>query len=203
MIEQRLREALSEAAATADLRSVRPLSAPRGRSRVRVSRFVVVPAVMVAAVSVGVFLLVRPTPPAATVARPVAYSLAQLSLAGAGSWHDEVAVFLCKKNDLYPVCRNHEAVTEDERQVIRQALESMPEVESVRFETQMEAYENFRADNADSQLLNVIKPTDLPESFRAKVKPGADHKAVVRAVEHLPGISNVIDTACVLDRSKC
>ncbi len=202
MIEQRLRDALSEAARTADHRSVRPLAAPSRRSRVRVSRFVVVPAVVVAAVSVGVFLVVRPTPPAATVARPVAYSLAQLSLAGGASWEDNIAVFLCKKDDPFPVCKKR-AATEDDRRRIRQVLESLPEVESVRFETQMEAYENFRADNADSKFLSVIKPTDLPESFRAKLKQGADHKAVVRAVEHLPGISNVIDTACVMDRSKC
>ncbi|WP_067138622.1 permease-like cell division protein FtsX [Microtetraspora malaysiensis] len=208
MIEQRLREALSEAAATADLRSVRPLSAPRGRSRARISRFVVIPAALVAAMSVGVFLLVRPAPPETTAASPVAYSLVQLSLAGADSWQDEVVVFLCGKNDAFPVCKER-AATEDDRRRIRQVLESLPGVESVKFESQMEAYERFRASNprpneeVTQKLLDVIKPTDLPESFRAKLKQGADHKAVVRGVEHLPGISNVVDSACIRDRSKC
>ncbi|WP_433351688.1 permease-like cell division protein FtsX [Microtetraspora malaysiensis] len=196
MIEQRLREALSEAAATADLRPVRPLTAPRGRSRARISRFVVIPAALVAAMSVGAFLLARPAPPAPTVANPAADSLA-----GADSWQDEVVVFLCRKNDAF-LCKKR-AATEDDRRRIRKRLESLPGVESVRFESQMEAYEKFRAESTDQQLLSVIKPTDLPESFRAKLKQGADHKAVVRGVEHMPGISNVVDTVCLMDRSKC
>ncbi|GLX01440.1 permease-like cell division protein FtsX [Microtetraspora sp. NBRC 16547] len=203
MIEERLREALSEAAATADLRSVRPLTAPSRRSRAQISRFVVVPAVLVAAVSLGVFLLVRPAPPATTAANPVAYSMVQLSLVGADSWQDEVAVFLCGKNDAFPVCKKR-AATEDDRQRIRKVLESLPGVESVKFESQMEAYEKFRAANSDnSRLVDVIKPTDMPESFRGKLKQGADHKGVVRGVEHMPGISNVVDTVCIRDRSKC
>ncbi|WP_067186040.1 permease-like cell division protein FtsX [Microtetraspora niveoalba] len=204
MIEQRLREALSEAAATADLRSVRPLTAPRRRARsARMSRFVVIPAALVAAVSAGVFLLVRPAPPAPTVANPAPYSLAQLSLAGAGSWQDDVVVFLCDKDDFYPVCGKR-AVTEERRQMIRGTLESLPEVESVRFETRAEAYENFRTNGRASQeVLDLIRPEDLPESFKVKLKPGADNQAVVRIMKGQPGVSNVIDGVCLRDRSKC
>ncbi|MFF3671105.1 permease-like cell division protein FtsX [Microtetraspora malaysiensis] len=198
MIEQRLREALSEAAATADLRSVRPLTAPRGRSRARISRLVVIPTALVAAMSVGVFLLVRPAPPETTVASPAAYSLA-----GTDSWKLEVAVFLCNKNDAFPVCKKR-AATEDDRRRIRQVLESMPEVGWIQFESRAEAYKNFRATNSDNLLLvQVVKPSDLPESFRVKVLPGADRKAVLRAVEHLPGVSNVVDTECIRDKAKC
>ncbi|WP_433418083.1 permease-like cell division protein FtsX [Microtetraspora malaysiensis] len=202
MIEQRLREALSEAAATADLRSVRPLTAPRGRSRARISRLVVIPAALVAAMSVGVFLLVRPAPPATTAASPAAYSMVQLSVAGAGSWPDEIMVFLCGKNDAFPACKKR-AATEDDRRRIRQVLELLPGVESLRFESQMQAYEKFRANGTDSRLLDAIKPTDLPESFRVKVKQGADRKMVVGVAQHLPGVSNVVDTECIRDKAKC
>ncbi|MFF4772016.1 permease-like cell division protein FtsX [Microtetraspora fusca] len=204
MIEQRLREALSEAAATADLRSVRPLTAPRGRARsTRISRFVVIPAALVAAVSVGVFLLVRPAPPATTAGNPMADSLAQLGLAEADSWKYEIAVFLCKKNGPYPVCKKR-AATEDDRRRIKQVLESMPEVGWIQFESRAEAYKKFRATNSDNLLLvQVVKPSDLPESFRVKVLPGADRKAVLRAVEHMPGVSNVVDTVCIVDKARC
>ncbi|WP_433220883.1 permease-like cell division protein FtsX [Microtetraspora malaysiensis] len=197
MIEQRLREALSEAAATADLRSVRPLTAPRGRSRARISRFVVIPTALVAAVSVGAFLLVRPAPTATTAANPAAYSLA-----GTDFWTTEIAVFLCNKHDAFPACKKR-AATEDDRRRIPQVLMLLPGVEYVTFESQMEAYEKFRANGTDSRLVDVVKPADLPESFRVKMKPGADHKMVVGVAQHLPGVSNVVDSACVLDKAKC
>ncbi|MGI5493342.1 permease-like cell division protein FtsX [Microtetraspora malaysiensis] len=203
MIEQRLREALSEAAATADLRSVRPLTAPRGRSRARISRFVVIPAALVAAMSVGAFLLVRPAPPAPTVANPAADSLA-----GTDFWTTEIAVFLCKKNDPYPVCQKR-AATKDDRQRIPQVLMLLPGVEYAKFESQAEAYQKFRAsdprpnEELTQELLDALRQEDMPESVRVKMKPGVDHKMVVGVAQHLPGVSNVVDSACILDKAKC
>ncbi|GII26994.1 permease-like cell division protein FtsX [Planotetraspora mira] len=180
MIDQRLREALSEAAQTARLHSIQPLRTPSKRPRPRVFLLVAVPT----AIAIGVLVLVRLTPPpmeAATSGPP-----------------PRLSAFLCLKNDAFPRCKGRREATIDERRRIEQVLRSLPQVASFKFEDQGEAYRNFRAkivasaDPQEREFLASVRPEEVPASFRVKVKSAAGLAAVARAVEGLPGVANVV-----------
>ncbi|GAA3422545.1 permease-like cell division protein FtsX [Streptosporangium vulgare] len=186
-IENRLRDALSAASATAA--DVRPLVVPVRRSRapLRISAVAL-------AVAVTVFGVVRLST-SFTLSRENVVAMAMSGPEQSG--YADVLVFLCKQDDAFPTCDH--AMTEDEKAEIRRALETRPEVERIFFEDRRQVWEKFRSQNADdSMLLKELTVEDMPESFRALLKPGADSKAVARAMGELPGVSNALDTPCVL-----
>ncbi|MEU8201987.1 permease-like cell division protein FtsX [Streptosporangium sp. NPDC049046] len=187
-IENRLRDALSTAAATAE--NVRPLTVPvrrRSRTPFRV-------AAVALAVAVTAFGVVR-LKEVSSLSRENIVAMAMSGVEQPGD--ADVAVFLCKQDDAFPTCDH--AITEDEKAEIRRTLEARPEVERVLFEDRRQALEKFRSYNADnSTLLKAIAVEDMPESFRAWLRPEADSKAVARAMGELPGVSNAIDTPCML-----
>ncbi|MFI6457303.1 permease-like cell division protein FtsX [Streptosporangium amethystogenes] len=186
--ENRLRDALSAAAATAA--DVRPLAAParrRSRAPFRI-------AAVALAVAVTVFGVVRLTVPLSSSREAVV----AMAMSGAEpSGYADVSVFLCRQDDFRPNCDH--VVTEDEKAEIRRALEARPEVERVLFEDRRQAWEKFRSQYADNPtLVKAIAVEDMPESFRAWLRPGADSNAVARAMGGLPGASHAIDGPCLL-----
>ncbi|MEZ0077039.1 permease-like cell division protein FtsX [Planotetraspora sp. GP83] len=189
-IEDRLRDAMAARARTIQDHD-RPLPAPRATGKGRVKT-----AAVTLAAAATVFGVVRL---AAPPQQPQGEGVVAMSLSVmAPSDRPKVAVFLCKDSDFWPGCKGG-AVTEIERENIRRALEARPDVESVAYEDQRQAYENLRRDNKNTQLLTVIVPEDLPESFRVQIRAGADFSAVARAASELPGVSNSIDQACTAD----
>ncbi|MGV9327096.1 permease-like cell division protein FtsX [Streptosporangium sandarakinum] len=191
--EGRLRDALSAAAGT--VADVRPLAVP-ARRRTRFPLRVAAAALAVTAVAVGVTNLAASSP------RPGEEMVVAMAAGGTGpSGMAEVSVFLCKDQDPFPNCGG-KGVTEAGREDLGRTLKGRPEVESVLFEDQWAAWENFRRANArNTVLLDAVRPEDMPESFRLRVKPGADSLALARASGELSGVSNAIDIRCLLERS--
>ncbi|MET8046024.1 permease-like cell division protein FtsX [Streptosporangium sp. NPDC005286] len=190
-IENRLRDALSAAAATAE--NVRPLTVP-ARRRLRAPFRIAAAALAVAVVVFGAVRLATPPPPS----RGNMVAMAMSSIEPFG--YADVSVFLCKEDDVLPNCAH--AVTEDEQAGIRRALEGRPEVERVLFEDRRQVWENFRRQNANNPtLLQAIVVTDMPEVFRAWIRPGTDPSVVARAMGELPGVSNSLGTHCMLERA--
>ncbi|MFD8533768.1 permease-like cell division protein FtsX [Streptosporangium canum] len=75
-------------------------------------------------------------------------------------------------------------------------------MESIRFEDQQQARENFRRKYEDDpELLKATPPMDMPKSFRARIRAGADSSAVAQAASELPGVSISVDQACLIDNS--
>ncbi|MFF5109609.1 permease-like cell division protein FtsX [Streptosporangium sp. NPDC000509] len=187
-IENRLRDALSTAAATAA--DVRPLTVPaRRRSRTPFRG-----AAVALAIAVTAFGVVR-LDNASSLSRENIVAMAMSGPEQSG--YADVSVFLCKQDDPIPTCGH--ATTEDEKAEIRRTLEARPEVDRVLFEDRRQALEKFRRQNADDPtLLKAIAVEDMPESFRAWLRPEADSKAVARAMGEQPGVSNAIDTPCML-----
>jgi cell division transport system permease protein len=84
---------------------------------------------------------------------------------------------------------------------LRSTLESSPQVESVRFESQQEAYERYRQLFAGQSLAEVVRPQSLPAALRVRLadqEAGAD--AVRRAMADQVGVRNVIDQRDVVAR---
>ncbi|MER5628591.1 permease-like cell division protein FtsX [Streptosporangium sp. NPDC002544] len=190
-IENRLRDALSAAAATAE--NIRPLTVP-ARRRLRAPFRIAAAALAVAVVVFGAVRFTAPSP----LSRE---NIVTMAMSGPEQSGDaDVSVFLCKQHDPFPKCDH--VMTEGERAEIRRTLEARPEVKRVLFEDQQQAWENFRSQNTDKPaLLQAIAVEDMPESFRAWLRPGADPKVVARAMGELPGVSNAIDRHCLLRRS--
>ncbi|GAA4581350.1 hypothetical protein GCM10023194_12330 [Planotetraspora phitsanulokensis] len=180
MIDQRLREALSEAAQTAQLHSIQPLRVPSKRHRPRAVLLIAAPA----AIAIGAFVLVRLTPPPTDAAM--------------GGPPPRLSAFLCMEDDVFPRCKGHGEATADDRRGIERVLKSLPQVASFEFEDQEEAYRNFlseivaSADTRQREWLTSVRLGDVPASFRVKVKSADGLAAVTRAVEGLPGVSNVV-----------
>jgi cell division transport system permease protein len=77
---------------------------------------------------------------------------------------------------------------------LRQTLESSPLVESVRYESQQQAYERYKQLFAGQSLAEVVRPQSLPATLRVKL---ADQQAGATAVRQAMlgqvGVRNVID----------
>jgi len=77
---------------------------------------------------------------------------------------------------------------------IRQILENSPLVDSVRFESQQQAYERYKELFAGQSLADVVRPQSLPATLRVKLKDQvAGAAAVKQAMANQVGVHNVID----------
>lgn len=85
-------------------------------------------------------------------------------------------------------------VTPEERTQIQQTLQQLPQVESVTFVTQAEAYDRFKKANVDAPALVKYTPENtLPESFEVKLKDPRQFAVVKSAVGQAPGVQSVND----------
>ncbi|HEY8458317.1 MAG TPA: permease-like cell division protein FtsX [Actinopolymorphaceae bacterium] len=117
-----------------------------------------------------------------------------------GFWYDKVqiAVFLCNDITTSPQCADG-AAGERQKAHIRRVLTSNPEVREVYFETQQQAYERYRQLYKDSATADIVKPSDMQESFRVSLKDPQQYQGVVSAVQGLPGVFSVQDSREILE----
>ncbi|MEV4889812.1 permease-like cell division protein FtsX [Nonomuraea sp. NPDC055795] len=202
-VEERLRQALSEAGAAIDPETLRPLS-PVARRRWAEMRWIgvswagsrwlilragrrwgaVVAFLAVAGVVTGLVVTApdgdRNT--AVAVERPHGDDAADL------------AVFLCGKESGMPPCKG-KAITAGQREAVRQTLRRAPGVETVVFENQETAFKNFLANSTYSTtLMQAVRVEDMPESFRVKIRDGVDYAPLLTKVKAMPGVAQAIDT---------
>jgi cell division transport system permease protein len=113
----------------------------------------------------------------------------------------QISVYLCTADSANPNCGG-KAVSPAQQAQINQTLTSMPQVESVTYVTQTQAYALFKQDFAnDPSYVSTVKETDMPPSFEVKLRdPGADYGIVSSAVTGAPGVDSVIDEMTILDK---
>jgi cell division transport system permease protein len=115
-------------------------------------------------------------------------------------WYDkvEVSVYLCGEASDSDTCAS--AVTSEQIEELRADLEAMPEVQTVYYESQEEAYEQFREQFKDSpDLVENVTAEALPESFRVKLKDPTQFAVVAAAFESRPGVEEVQDQKALLE----
>lgn len=120
-------------------------------------------------------------------------------------WNDkiEVSVFLCVKGSPTPVCRTNGPATPQEKAQIKQDLSALPQVEKggVTYETQAQAYERFKESFKNTPaFVKSTSESELPDSFRVKLKHPEDYKVIVGAMKTRAGIDSVVDEQQVLDQ---
>ena len=117
-------------------------------------------------------------------------------------WYDkvEVSIFLCGKGSDTPSCAGG-PVTKSQRDQIKADLESLkPLVDSVYYESQAEAFARFQEQFKNSPIVDNVKPTALPESFRVKLSDPTKYDVVASAFSGRPGIEQVNDQRKILDK---
>lgn len=100
----------------------------------------------------------------------------------------DLTVYLCQVSDQRTGGCSDGAATPARREEILAALQAMPQVEQVYFESRQQAWELFRAQNPNSPLADVITADQLAESFRVKLEDPTTVTAVASALAGRPGI---------------
>src|SRR6188472_3588007 len=85
-------------------------------------------------------------------------------------------------------------ISPDQQQNLQNMLESMPEVQSVRFESKQEAYQRFlRLFHNQPDLINNVSSNALPASFRVKLKDPEKFELIQTRLLGQPGIHQIVD----------
>ncbi len=116
-------------------------------------------------------------------------------------WYDkvEVSVYLCGTSSQSPTCSGA-PVSEEQRSQLLADLEAMPQVEQVFYESQADAYENFKEQFEDSpDLVENVTADALPESFRVKLEDPQQFEVVASAFRERPGVDQVQDQKALLE----
>ena len=113
----------------------------------------------------------------------------------------QISLYLCTADSANPNC-DGKAVSPAQQAQLQQTLTSMPQVESVAYVSQAQAYALFKQDFAnDPSYVSTVKETDMPPSFEVKLRnPEADYGIVSSAVNGAPGVDSVIDEMTILDK---
>jgi cell division transport system permease protein len=116
-------------------------------------------------------------------------------------WYDkvEVSMYLCGDGSKGANC-NGSAVTEAQRQQLLTDVSNNPLVAKVYYESQQQAYENFKNQFKDSKdLVDNVTPDALPESLRVKLKDPTKYAEFASAFQDSPGVEEIQDLKALLD----
>ncbi len=117
-----------------------------------------------------------------------------------GYWFDrvQVSIFLCPANSTQPNCVGG-GVTEAQKNAILTQLHQMPEVRSVFYESEQQAYSRFKEQFRDSPVLSEnLKVGDIPQSYRVQLKDPTKYAIVASQFDGAPGVASVQDQSKVL-----
>jgi cell division transport system permease protein len=85
-------------------------------------------------------------------------------------------------------------VNDEQRNAIKQQLESDPLVKSTLYESKEAAYENFKKMFRDAKdMVDSVGPSEMPESFRVSLKDPTQFEKIDEGYKGLPGVQSVVD----------
>jgi cell division transport system permease protein len=111
----------------------------------------------------------------------------------------QLSVYLCTKTSASPQCAKNGASTPSERALVQQTLQRMPQVTSVTYVTQAEAFQQFSSEFPS--MVNSVTPSEIPDSFQVKLKnTQTDIPIVAQTVGGQPGVDQLVDNSTILDK---
>lgn len=110
----------------------------------------------------------------------------------------EVSVYLCYSESANPNC--HGAVTDEQTTALESRLKAMPQVQSVSFISQAQAWTLYKqAFTNNKSYISTLKETDMPPSLEIKTHNAAsDDSVVVSEMTGAQGVDSVIDEMSIL-----
>ena len=114
----------------------------------------------------------------------------------------QLSIYLCTRSSVSPQCEHNGAATAAERDQIEADLKKLPQVVSVRYESQEEAYSRFRQEFSQNQsFVNSVSKGDIPDSFQVKLRnTQTDFPIVAQTVDGRDGVDQVVDDSSILDK---
>jgi len=112
----------------------------------------------------------------------------------------EVSIYLCTAESVSVQCKQNGPATDAQRQQIQQQLTSMPQVANVTYQSQQQAYQQFKQEFSNNpSFVSTVSQGDIPDSFQVKLKnPQADYTTVASTVTGKSGVDSVIDDRSIL-----
>jgi cell division transport system permease protein len=114
----------------------------------------------------------------------------------------QLSVYLCTAVPSSPQCAHNGPASAAQRAQIQQTLSSLPQVASVTYVTQAEAYQQFKSEFSDDRtLVNETSAAQIPDSFEVKLKnTESDEPIVAGTIDGMPGVDHIVDDASILDK---
>ena len=96
----------------------------------------------------------------------------------------EISIYLCTAESVSVQCKQNGPATTAQRQAIDAQLTSMPQVASVVYQSQAQAFQQFKQEFSNNpSFVSTVSQGDIPDSFQVKLKnPQADYGPVATAV---------------------
>jgi cell division transport system permease protein len=118
-----------------------------------------------------------------------------------GEWYDkiEVTVYLCTARLPDENCDPGLDATQEQKDLIREAIEKNPEVQETLYESKADAYRQFQEVFRDSPIRNSLTLEEMQDSFRVKLVDPQQYEGLVSQVMRMPGVQNVQDLHQILD----
>ncbi|MFD2764208.1 permease-like cell division protein FtsX [Micromonospora eburnea] len=92
-------------------------------------------------------------------------------------------------------------VDEQQRTDLQAKLDADPLIKGVTYVDKQQAYERFQKMYADApDLVNAIKPDQLPESFRLKLVDPEQYKNIYDQYKTTEGVDEIVDQSKLLDK---
>jgi len=115
-----------------------------------------------------------------------------------GDWYDrvQVSIFMCGSESREDLCPGG-AITDTQRDDLREALNADPRVAEVFYESQQDAFANFR-EQFDPSVADNVSPDQLPESFRVRLVDPEGYLEVSEDFAGYPGVEDVPDQRAIL-----
>lgn len=110
----------------------------------------------------------------------------------------EVSVYLCYAESANPNC--HGTVTNEQTAALESRLKAMPQVQSVSFVSQAQAWALYKHAFTNNQsYISTLKETDMPPSLEIKThNAGTEDSVVVSEMTGAQGVDSVIDEMSIL-----
>ena len=112
----------------------------------------------------------------------------------------QISIYLCTNTSPSTQCRQNGPATAAEIASIKSDLNNLPQVETVYYQSQEQAYQNFKQDfSQDPSFVSTVSQGDIPNSFEVKLKnPNADFNVVAGTVQGRPGVDDIVDDQSIL-----
>ncbi|MGV2385221.1 MAG UNVERIFIED_CONTAM: permease-like cell division protein FtsX [Thermobifida fusca] len=120
-----------------------------------------------------------------------------------GYWDQRISItiYLCTESSPSSHCVENGPATDEDRAAIQADLESMPEVASVEYVDQAQAWQDFQGRFANQQaLVEATKEGDIPDNFRVQLVDPSQYEKVQESFRNRAGVDMVSNDKDVLDR---
>jgi cell division transport system permease protein len=114
----------------------------------------------------------------------------------------QLSVYLCTAAIASAPCTKNGPATAAEKAQIKQQLAGLPQVASVTYLSQDQAFAQFKQEFAqDPAFVNLTNRGDIPDSFQVRLKnTQADAGIVAESINGAPGVDQVLYPSSILDK---